>query len=272
MPAATAPRVSAKQRLGAACLSALMPGIGQFRLGQTRKASILVGAFLAFMACFWPLRLPRFYAGLMAPVFAGFVLFNFAVFDALFSRDRVSGERIGLVWIPAGALFGYIGFNIVFTGALFGSGFRTVQNVSSSMMPLLRAKDRFVYDRRYYASHPKTRGDVVILRIEKDLVVKRIVAVGGDTIEGANGKILLNGRVLDEPYSLRENAEATDPAMESFGPVTVPSGKYFVMGDNRSVSLDSRSYGCPDDEMVVGKALYYYKIGFGKGPVTWSLN
>lgn len=272
--AVSPPIVNAKQRLAAAGLSALVPGWGQLRLGHPRKGSILLGALVALLLCFWPLRLPRYYAGIMSLVFSGFFLFNFAVFHALFSRDKQSGSRLMLRWLPLGIVLGYAGFNLVFTASLIGSGFRTVQNISSSMEPLLMKNDRFVYDRRYYSSHPKVRGDVVILRRQNLLVVKRIIAIGGDTIQGEGQTILLNGTAIDEPHVQHENSMDTDAATNSFGPVTLPPGKYFVMGDNRDVSLDSRysNFGLVSDGMIVGRALYFYKIGFSNGPPTRRLN
>jgi signal peptidase I len=266
--------VNVKQRLAAAGLSALAPGWGQLRLGYSRKGSILLGALIAFLLCFWPLHLPRYYAGIMSLAFCGFFLFNFAVFNALFSRDPRSGSRLKLHWLPLGVVLGYVGLNVVFTAALFGSGFRTVRCTAVSMEPLLMKNDRFVYNWRYYSSHPKARGDVVILRRQNSLVVKRIIAIGGDTIQGRGRTILLNDSAIDEPYIQCKSPRENDPATNTFGPVTLPPGKYFVMGDNREMSLDSRdsSYGPVSDDMIVGRALYFYKVGFGNGLLTRRLN
>ena len=266
------PVVSAKKHVLAAGLSALVPGWGQFRLGRTRQGTILLGSTLAFLLCFWPLRLPQAYPGITSLIVAGVALFNFAVLDALFSRDPNSKARLRIFWLPLGLIFGYLGLNVVFTAALISSGFRPVQCKASSMEPLLRMNDRFVYDWKYYASHPKLRGDVVVLRRENLLIVKRIVAIGGDTIEGQAQSIILNGNTLDEPYVQHNYPPGSNPAMDKFGPITLPAGKYFVMGDNRDISLDSRDFGPVSDDAVVGRALYFYKIGFRNGPPTRRLN
>jgi len=210
----------------------------------------------------------------MSLVVAGFCLFNVAILDALFSRDRESRTRLPLYWIPVGLLLGYAGFNIVFTSALIGSGLRALQSASSSMEPLLLKGDRLIIDKRYYAARPKARGDVVIVRRQGSLTVRRIIAVAGDTIQGQQRTVLLNGAVLDEPYIQHKYPLGNDPAMDSFGPVTIPAGRYFVMGDNRDISLDSRIHkvGLMSDDMIVGRGLYFYKVGFGKGPLTRMLN
>jgi signal peptidase I len=85
-----------------------------------------------------------------------------------------------------------------------------------------------------------------------------VIAVGGDSIEATNQVIYVNGRKLDEPY-VEHIGEAPEWA-NTFGPVYVPTGNFFVMGDNRDYSLDSRSeeYGLVDQRSIVGKPLYTF--------------
>ena len=141
--------------------------------------------------------------------------------------------------------------------------------------------ERIVADMHYYHKHQGRRGDVVIVRRQSDssavpaagqdlLIVKRIIAIGGDTIEGKDQQIFLNGQIQSEPFVKPKFPLGSHVRLDGFGPVVVPSGKYFVMGDSRDISLDSRSFGPVDASSIVGKALYVYQ--FQGQPFSRELN
>jgi len=140
------------------------------------------------------------------------------------------------------------------------------------MEPTIFAGDKFVLDKHYYQRQPERRGDLVVMRIQDSLTVKRIIAIGGDTIQGKNREILLNDRVQSEPFIEHKSRVAAYGWMDTFGPTAIPSDKFFVMGDNRDISLDSRSadFGLVDARSIVGKPLYAYRI-IGN-PLSWELN
>lgn len=110
------------------------------------------------------------------------------------------------------------------------------------------------------------RGDVITLKNpdptthEGDYFSKRIIAVGKDKVRLENGKILVNDQPIDEPYVLPENNQKN-----FFGEWSVPVDHYFVLGDNRDVSLDSRHFGFIPQHDVVGKIIFriypFSKIG-----------
>ena len=108
------------------------------------------------------------------------------------------------------------------------------------------------------------RGDIVVFKYPEDPkrdFIKRVIAVGGDVIEARDKKVFVNGRMLNEPY-VQHVDESVKPRMfdkrDNFGPVTVPEGKVFVMGDNRDQSYDSRFWGFVDETQIKGKAMIIY--------------
>ena len=119
------------------------------------------------------------------------------------------------------------------------------------------------------------RGDVIVFRFpedeEKDFI-KRIVGTPGDTVQIRNKQVLVNGELLDD----RTFTQRIDPGIidstinprDNFGPVTVPEGSYFVMGDNRDQSLDSRFWGYVREEKIRGKAFRIYWSWSGHGQWT----
>lgn len=265
-------RPDLKRRLIATAMSTLVPGAGQLYLRRYKKAAFLFIALLAIALGFWPLRLPRSYAGLLFLLWVLVPLSWFAILNALMARDSPSSAKMSRWWILAGIPLSYIGVNIIFTPLLFASGFRPFKFASSAMHPTISAGDKFVTDTRYYRNQPERRGDLVLLRTQDAVTVKRIIAIAGDNIQGKDRQIFLNGEKQDEPYIQHEFGAGVSPQLDNFGPVTIPAGKYFVMGDNRDLSLDSRtaSFGLVDASAIVGKLLYGYRIT--GNPLSWPLD
>lgn len=134
---------------------------------------------------------------------------------------------------------------------------------SPSMESTLLVRDRVLVNKISYNLHDINRGDVIVFRrtdeeiaINPDLprdVIKRVIALQGETIEIKDNKVMINGGELLEPY-LDEGVETSD-----FGPEVVPDGHVFVMGDNRELSLDSRFETGPiSHDRVVGRAFFLF--------------
>ena len=99
------------------------------------------------------------------------------------------------------------------------------------------------------------RFDVIICRYpeRKDQYVKRVVGLPGDTLEVKEGALYINGALIEEPFLSDARTVRFDKASNSFGPIVIPAGEYFVMGDNRDNSNDSRAVGMISEDMVIGK-------------------
>ena len=121
----------------------------------------------------------------------------------------------------------------------------------SSMHPTLENYNRLVVDKISYRFGEPDCGDIVVFdsRTGKDFV-KRVIGVGGDTIEISSGKVYRNGILLEEPYLLGHNDH------QDYGPIEIPPGYYFVMGDFRKNSMDSRDprVGLVSMERIKGRA------------------
>lgn len=127
---------------------------------------------------------------------------------------------------------------------------------TASMETTIMTGDRLFGNRLAYKNADPARGDIVIFKFpddEKQLFIKRIIGMPGDTVEMIEGVVYINGSALDEPYL------ATVPYGD-YGPVTVPEGAYFMMGDNRNNSADSRYWKQPFvyREKILGKAVFCY--------------
>lgn len=139
--------------------------------------------------------------------------------------------------------------------------FQPHQVDGKSMEPNFHNGEYILTDKISYRLHSPNRGDVIVFHSPQDErvdFIKRIIGVPGDSIKVASGHIYLNGQKLTENYVndpgqvlagrfLRENTE-----------ITVPSGEYFVMGDNRNHSSDSREWGLVSTGGIVGRAFFRY--------------
>ena len=146
---------------------------------------------------------------------------------------------------------------------------------SGSMIPTLQIGDhilvnKFIYGIRLPFTHivlipvrTPRRGDVIVFRFPKDEekdFIKRVIGVPGDTVQVKNKTLFVNGQKQSESYAAYDRSFSPHgmPERDNFGPVLVPEDAYFVMGDNRDHSLDSRFWGFVDFSKVKGKAFLIY--------------
>jgi signal peptidase I len=137
--------------------------------------------------------------------------------------------------------------------------------------------NKFVYG--YHVPHTKGRilsfsspnqGDIIVFVFPEDPskdFIKRVIGVPGDTVEIRNKEVILNGKPIHENHTIFADGKTVDGLVRSrdnMPTVTVPEGKYFVMGDNRDRSYDSRFWGFVDEDAIIGKALFiYFSVDWG---------
>jgi len=134
--------------------------------------------------------------------------------------------------------------------------YQPVKVEGTSMMPGLEDQERIFVNKFVYRWEPIQRGDIVVFRYPRDpskSYIKRVIGVAGDRIRIENGQVYVNDEALDEDYVPSEYADA-----RSYAETTVPAGSYFVLGDHRTMSNDSRDFGPVSERYIYGKAVFGY--------------
>jgi signal peptidase I len=134
--------------------------------------------------------------------------------------------------------------------------YQPVRVEGTSMLPVLEDQDRLFINKIAYRVGEIHAGDVVVFQYPRDHAksyIKRVIALPGDRIRIDQGQVVVNGARLREPYLQSRFADdRSQPEM------VLPPGEYFVMGDHRSISSDSRDFGPVDRNLIYGKAVFVY--------------
>ncbi len=134
--------------------------------------------------------------------------------------------------------------------------YQPVKVEGTSMMPSLDDQERIFVNKFVYRIEPIQRGDIVVFRYPRDpskSYIKRVIGVAGDHIRIEDGQVYVNGKQLDEDYVPPMYADD-----RSYPDMVVPQNSYFVLGDHRSMSNDSRDFGPVRDSYIYGKAVFGY--------------
>lgn len=247
-----------------------MAGLGQTFNRQPRKGVIFLILVPTVVLLAGGIRLLSTFPGLVIAVSLQLLLLLWAIADAAFYGGCGAKERTGFfvaqTWYVCAILLiilNGIGEGKNFYQSYLRSGMETRVDPSDSMDPTIRSGDRFVVDMRDYEHRSPQRGEVVLF--EHDVqghgtedYVKRIIAIGGDTIEGTKDGIFLNGKLLNERYAKHESPQEATDTKRVFGPTTVLPEQFFVMGDNRDDSYDSRYFGTVPRSRIEGRLLFLY--------------
>ena len=266
----------------AGLLTFLAVGMGHFYTGEPKRGIILflVGQvlFIATMSC---LLLPVLSLNIFVVLAIGLLYTIYCLVDAVgIAKKSESDCQLRAYnkwyyylafWVCTAVVFQplldlFIKRNIV----------QAYKIPSASMMPTLFVGDLVLADKFIYGRKDPVRGDIIIFAYPLDIrqdFIKRVVAVGGDTIEIINKRVFLNGKELAEDYVMFQHSNILPGNIsprDNFGPVPVPEGTVFVLGDNRDNAHDSRYWGFVRKEEIKAKTMSIYwswdKDNFG---VRW---
>jgi signal peptidase I len=153
---------------------------------------------------------------------------------------------------------------VLVAGLLRTFAFQTFWIPSSSMVPTLGVNDRVLVQKAFFTWHDVHEGDIVVFThppldycggpTEGGDLVKRVIALPGQTIYSSGNNIYINGRLLAEPY-LPAIDPLGRPIASKQDPFRVPAGEFYMMGDNRAISCDSRYWGPIKGSTMVGKVV-----------------
>jgi len=147
-------------------------------------------------------------------------------------------------------------FSVVASFLIITFLYQPVRVEGTSMQPELRDQDRLFINKFAYHFENISRGDVVVFHYPRDpskSYIKRVIALPGDTLSIDEGRVYVNGKRIAEPYvPKRYRDDRSVPEM------VVPPHEYFVMGDHRSISSDSRDFGPVARNLIYGKAAFVY--------------
>jgi len=134
--------------------------------------------------------------------------------------------------------------------------YQPVKVDGASMMPGLEDQERIFVNMFVYRWEPIQRGDIVVFRYPRDTsqsFIKRVIGIAGDRIRIDNGQVFVNGKALAEAYVPSEYADD-----RSCAEIVVPLNSYFLLGDHRNMSKDSRNFGPVNQRYIYGKAVFGY--------------
>jgi signal peptidase I len=158
-----------------------------------------------------------------------------------------------------------VGVAVLLAGLLRTFVFQTFWIPSSSMVPTLGVNDRILVQKAFFSWHDLREGDIVVFSHppldhcpgpQGGDLVKRVIALPGQTIYSAGGRIYVNGRLLAEPYLPPDDPLGLPiPDASARHPYRVPPGEFYLLGDNRAISCDSRYWGPITGSSIIGKVV-----------------
>lgn len=256
-------------------------GLGQLYNGQPRKIVLLLALAIVVLGAYAALaNTERFMVAMVATVAAALIVWLGSLIDAVVQSKR---QEQSYELRPYNRVIVYVVYGLaVATGIEVATSIVKNQFVqafripSGSMSPTLLPGDYVLADKRPAARRP-SRGDIAVFRFPKEsrlMFLDRVVGVGGDTLELRDKALLIGSEPVPEPFTVHLDSEVRpaggDPR-DNFGPTVVPAQSYFVMGDNRDNSNDSRYWGPLPEHDVIGTVRgVYFSQDPQSGTIRWE--
>ena len=137
----------------------------------------------------------------------------------------------------------------------------------TSMDPTLKNGEIMILNKVKYNNNDIKRFDIVVIKMDKELLIKRVIGLPNEEVKYVDNKLYINGEYLKEPF-LNDDVYTTNFSLDDFKLKKIPENCYFAMGDNREVSLDSRTFGCFSKDKILGSAnlvlFPFTKLGYKK--------
>ncbi|MCK5100405.1 MAG: signal peptidase I [Desulfobacteraceae bacterium] len=248
----------------AGLLSLIEPGLGQIYNGQARKGFIFLAIpLLLFPSIILCVLIDKILLFLILFIIFAVAYYIIVAADAILTARKLKPDytlkkynKI-IVYIGVAALVLVV--NTTVSSYIKNNYVQAYKIPSTSNKPTLLVGDHILVDRNLSAKNPDC-GDIIVFKYPKDPTkdfVKRIVAIGGDVVEIYNKELLINNKAVEEDYIIHNDSNIY-PTRDNFGPVTVPKNSYFVMGDNRDNSHDSRFWGFIEKSEIKGTVKNIY--------------
>jgi len=267
-------KTKARRPIVAALLSSVMPGLGQVYNSQPIKGFLFYLATFLFIILLALTGLQFSFFGLMVVILLALFLWLFIVVESFIAARKVkrSPQRAYNKWyIYLIIVLLSFGIDLAVTDFFIKDvlGIKGYRIFSDSMQPTLQKGDYIMIRLRHYRSGKPERGDLVVIKNPENPsqeLLKRVVGLEGEKFEIKNKRVFINNRPLQEDYKthldssvyVRKLYPFDNSIRDNCGPLIVPWGHCFVLGDNRDNSLDSRHWGPVSLKDITAKALYIY--------------